>query len=199
MRRPSRSPDTSSAQVVHIDLIEGAAWVPWILIAVHRLTEVPITSGAGDPDPVRRAARGRRRAVALFAVASGLTALSGGVEAALDGSVMVAIYWIWRLAASGRVRRPLRRSLSHAVVPVVVGVAGGVLLGAAQWLPGVAFQGQSQRSVTSYDFFSTGSLPWRLVSLLASPFLLGTNQDQPGYYVGPYNFPRSPATWASWR
>ena len=32
-------------------------------------------------------------------------------------------------------------------------------------------------------------MPARLVTLVVSPFVLGTNQTQPGYYAGPYNFP----------
>ena len=67
-------------------------------------------------------------------------------------------------------------------------MVGGVALGAAQWIPGAAFASQSQRATATYSFFTSGSLPVRLVTLLASPFVLGTNQGQPGYYAGPYNF-----------
>ena len=42
-----------TAQIVHIDLIEGAAWLPWILVAVHGLTERPgVEPGPGARRPV---------------------------------------------------------------------------------------------------------------------------------------------------
>ena len=62
-------------------------------------------------------------------------------------------------------------------------------VGAAQWIPAAAFATQSQRASTSYAFFSSGSLPYRMTTLIASPFLLGTNEGRPGSYAGPYNFP----------
>jgi hypothetical protein len=68
-------------------------------------------------------------------------------------------------------------------------VAGGVALGTAQWLPGLLFLSQSQRSSASYSYFTSGSLDNRLLTLVASPFVLGTNQGWPGPYSGSYNFP----------
>jgi hypothetical protein len=70
----------------------------------------------------------------------------------------------------------------------VAGVLGGVALGAAQWFPGTDFASHSQRAAASFSFFTSGSLSARLITLVASPFVLGTNQNQPGGYVGPYNF-----------
>jgi hypothetical protein len=64
-----------------------------------------------------------------------------------------------------------------------------VALGAAQWLPGLLFLSQSQRATANYTFFTSGSLNNRLLTLLASPFALGTNQGWPSTYVGTYNFP----------
>ena len=63
------------------------------------------------------------------------------------------------------------------------------MVGAAQWLPGSAFSRISQRAVPDFAYFTSGSWPIRLTSLLFSPFLLGTNQDHPSYYFGPFNFP----------
>ncbi len=173
-----------SAQGVHIDLIQGAAWLPWMLLAVHRLTDAD--QGSAEQG---WGTAGRLGWVALLAFASGLLALSGGVEAILDGGLLVVVYWAARFVQSGRLRGTRRRALPPSVLPVVAGLVGGLLLGAAQWLPGIAFQLDSQRSVANYDYFSTGSLPWRLATLVVSPFVLGTNQDQPSYYIGPYNFP----------
>lgn len=176
-----------SGQIVHIDLIEGAAWLPWTLLAVHQLTgPVPDEGAAADRSGGPHSVRAW---VALLAVTVGLAILTGGAEAIIDSAVLVGIYWVARLITSGRVARTGLRSLASSVASVLTGVTLGVALGAAQWVPGLAFQSQSQRASISYGFFATGSLPTRVLPLLASPFVLGTNQDQPGYYAGPYNFP----------
>jgi hypothetical protein len=180
-----------SAQVVHIDLIEGAAWLPWILVAVHGLTDRP----PGHPDtpdhPGDRAAARRRtrRWVLLLAVSLGLTVLAGAAEAIIDSGVLVAIYWIWRLATMGYLRRGSGRALVASVGAVLTGLAVGVGLGTAQWLSGLVFLSQSQRATANYTFFTSGSLGNRQLALVASPFVLGTNQGWPGTYAGPYNFP----------
>ena len=206
-----------TAQVVHIDLIEGAAWLPWILLAVHGLTErngptkrtgpterrgsteqhgpgAPDDTDGGSGDEEGRAARSavRRRIrlwVLLLAVALGLTLLAGAAEAIIDSGVLVVIYWVWRTAAAGLFRRGSGRALAGSAGAVVLGVAGGVALGAAQWLPGLLFLSQSQRATATYPFFTSGSLNNRLLTLIASPFALGTNQGWPATYIGTYNFP----------
>ena len=86
-----------SGQIVHIDLIEGAAWMPWTLVAVHGLTNgpSPTSSNSGRTD---RATRGW---VALLVVSLGLSLLTGSAEAIIDSSVLVAIYAIGRLITMG--------------------------------------------------------------------------------------------------
>ena len=186
-----------TAQIVHIDIVQGAAWLPWMLVAVHELTDgaagrldETVDPRASEPDPVGERARARRRArgwTALLAVAVGMSLLTGGAESAVDSGVLVAIYWIGRLVTSGRFRRDERGRLVRSTLSILCGVALGFLLGSAQSIPGLAFQAHSQRAGSSYSFFASGSLPGRLVTLVASPFLLGTNRNQPGFYAGPYN------------
>lgn len=176
-----------TAQVVHIDLIEGAAWLPWILVAVHGLTERPGPTEGEDGQSVAR--RRTRWWVLLLAVSLGLTLLAGAAEAIIDSGVLVVIYWVWRTATAGLLRRGSGRALAGSVGAVALGLAGGVALGAAQWLPGLLFLSQSQRATATYSFFTSGSLNNRLLALLASPFALGTDQGWPATYVGTYNFP----------
>ena len=79
-----------TAQIVHIDLIEGAAWLPWTLVAVHALTDgnrdrVAGRPGeragrpAGGPDVGRPARRLPRPAL-----------LTGSAEAIIDSA---ACWW----------------------------------------------------------------------------------------------------------
>ena len=174
-----------TGQLVHIDLIEGAIWLPWMLLAVHGLTE--------RVDPARAphapAARPLRLWTGLLALSIGLSILSGGVEAIIDSLVLVAVYLVSRLLSMGWLGRAQRRRLLIALTGLVIGAAGGVAIGAAQWLPGLTFLSQSQRATPTFGFFTSGSLQERLFTLVASPFALGTNRNWPTAYVGTYNFP----------
>lgn len=174
-----------SAQVVHIDLVEGASWVPWILLSVHALTNRPDPSNtwAGTALPKRRLW------VAVLAVSAGLSILAGGPESFIDGGTLAVIYLIYRLIAQGMWKRPNLGWSVRSVAAIGVGVVGGVAIGAAQLVPGLAFVAQSQRSVASYSYFTSGSLPDKALELLVSPFFLGTNQGVTGSYVGAYNLP----------
>lgn len=178
-----------AGQIVHIDLISGTAWLPWLLLGVHGLTE----SGTAPPttDP-RSGAPPRWWWALLLAAATALTILPGAPESVLDAAMVVLIYLIWRYwrfwrsgSADGAGRRPLLAPLSYLAVSVGVGLAAS----AAQWLPGLVFTAQSQRATPTYQFFTTGSLPWRLTALVFSPFVLGTNQYELSSYFGGYSFP----------
>ncbi|HEX4217281.1 MAG TPA: hypothetical protein VHZ02_02845, partial [Acidimicrobiales bacterium] len=116
----------------------------------------------------------------------------GAPEAVLDSAVVVLIYVIWRYWLywrSGRRNPSGRPSPLAPVCHLVVGAGVGLLASAAQWLPGLVFTAQSQRATPTYQFFTTGSLPWRLTVLAFSPFVLGTNQQEVSGYFGDYNFP----------
>jgi hypothetical protein len=176
-----------TAQIVHVDLITGTSWLPWMLVAVHGLTERrPTYPGTGGRGAARRA---RSRVwVLMLGVALGLTLLAGAAESVIDSAVLLLIYGVWRLVSRGHLHRGGGRALVATLGAVVGGLAAGVALGAAQWLPGLVFLSQSQRAATSYFFFTSGSLDYRQLPLLASPFALGTNQNVPAAYAGAYNF-----------
>ncbi|HEX3564983.1 MAG TPA: hypothetical protein VHU17_06390 [Acidimicrobiales bacterium] len=176
-------------QIVHIDLISGTAWLPWMLLGVHGLTESKGASPSTGPGSV---ATPRWWWALLLAAATALTILAGAPESVLDAALVVLIYLIWRYwrywrsgswDASGR-RSPLA-PLGYLAVSVGVGLAAS----AAQWLPGLVFTAQSQRATPTYQFFASGSLPWRLTALVFSPFVLGTNQYELSSYFGTYNLP----------
>jgi hypothetical protein len=74
-----------TAQIVHVDLITGTSWLPWMLVAVHGLTERrPTYPGTGGRGAARRA---RSRVwVLMLGVALGLTLLAGAAESVIDTS-----------------------------------------------------------------------------------------------------------------
>ena len=118
----------------------------------------------------------------------GLTILTGGVEAIIDGLVAVVFYAAWQLVSQGR-RGVGPRPIAVSAAWMAGGLVAGLAVGTAQWLPGLLFTSQSQRAAPSYQFFTIGSLDYHLLALLVSPFILGTNQTNPTLYVGQYNLP----------
>ncbi len=167
-----------AGQIVHIDLIQAASWVPWMLLAVYELSRPTAEPGAE---------RQERGWVFLLGAGLGLALLSGGAEAVIDGGVLLAVYWVGRMVTLGALRSANRRQGLHSLVRILSGGVIGLALGAAQWIPGLAFQSSSQRAGIGYGFFTSGSLPWRLVTLAATPFVLGTNHTGFAYYAGNYN------------
>lgn len=142
-----------SSQIVHLDLVTGAALIPWALVAVHQVAY--------------RSASGRGwRWVALLALVTGLLMLAGSPEAALYGGTAVAIY---ALAALWR-HRDLRLRI---LLMYVVGIALGMALAGVQLVPGMEFAAHSQRATSTYAFFSSGSLQPNLLILGIVPYLLG--------------------------
>ena len=54
-----------SAQFVHIDLIEGAAWLPWMLIALDGLADAAAGSGSARRERERPSPAGKTRSAAV--------------------------------------------------------------------------------------------------------------------------------------
>ncbi|HEX4244443.1 MAG TPA: hypothetical protein VHY77_02660, partial [Acidimicrobiales bacterium] len=179
-----------SGQIVHIDLISGAAWLPWMLLAVHGLTES--AEGRTPADSSRREGPPQWWWALLLAAATALTMLAGAPESVIDSAMVVLIYLIWRYWRywrSGWRNSEGRRSPLAPLAYLVLAIGMGLMTSAAQWVPGLVFTAQSQRATPTYAFFTTGSLPWRLTALVFSPFVLGTNQNEVSSYFGAYNFP----------
>ncbi|MGH9017848.1 MAG: hypothetical protein ACRDY1_08900 [Acidimicrobiales bacterium] len=159
-----------TAQSVHLDLVQAASWLPWAFVAVDRLAHRPAGKMAVPW-------------VALLAAALGLMILSGAVEPIFDGGIAVALYVVW-LAW----RTPGRRRLD-VVVGSLAGLSLGVVVAAAQLVPGAAFQAQSQRAMHTYGFFTSGSMNKGLTLLGLDPMLLGGSHPFPLNFVGTFNLP----------
>ena len=158
-----------AAQSVHLDIVQAAAWLPWAFLALERLAH-------------RRAGRPALPWVALLGAVLGLMILTGAVEPVLDGTVALVLYTAWLVW-----RTPERRVAILA--GVLGGVALGVLLGAAQLLPGAALQAESQRATHTFQYFTSGSMNKSLTILGLDPMLLGGDHVFPLSYYGTYNLP----------
>jgi hypothetical protein len=159
-----------SGQLAHIGLVQGAAYLAWMLVAVE----------LGARASTIRAAT---LSVILLAASVALCVLAGEPRAISSAAVVVGVYLAGRLLGLGW------RLGSRLAVVTATGVALGMGVGAAQWLPGLAFVARSQRTLDAYQAFGAGSFTWSgLGQSLLVPFLLGgnTNFGLP-IYVGGYN------------
>lgn len=177
-----------AAQVPHIGLITGMAWVPLGLLATFRLTEpgrAPAAtighgrSGAAGtvgrvppvPGPARLAGW-----TAVLATSVGLVVLAGEPRAIADAATVLVVYGLWRLArlAMAARRGPgAMRSAGWAILAVAGGGALGLGVGAVQLVPGLAAVATSQRAAVTSFLFSAGSLPAPWLLLFGVPNLLG--------------------------
>ena len=175
---------TMAAQVVHIALVQGTAWMPLLVLAEIRLSWVLLGTG-----PAKGAAEARSASpwpwVALLAALVGLEALTGEPRCIAETEIVGTAVGLWLVVRPYRgVVVAWRRRATYLGLAVLAG-AWGVALAAAELAPGWSFIQLSQRSVESYSFFGAGSLPTRWSLLLFVPDLLGGagHFGQPAYFA----------------
>ncbi|HEX8557448.1 MAG TPA: YfhO family protein [Pyrinomonadaceae bacterium] len=147
-------------QIGHINVVQTGAVLPWVLWAVD---------GYG-------ATGGRGRGAALAALVA-LQTFAGHQQTLAYSLLLVAAYAAASArAASGESRALYLRSLAFVVT--------GVLLAAVQILPTFELLRNSLRADSSYDFFTSFSLPpWMLGTFLA-PYFAGGGDG--ALYRAPY-------------
>lgn len=157
-----------AAQTSHFGLLAGTSWLPWLLVALLRLSRPA-------PPAVRLGW------VAVIGGAGALCVLAGDPRAVDVAVVVVVLYGSW-----------LALRLEHGLGSYLAAVGAGALLAAGlsalQWAPGIAAVATSQRAVHSLVLFDSGSWPARWLLLLLVPDLLGGSGSfgQPGF-LGSYN------------
>jgi hypothetical protein len=135
-----------TAQVEHVNQLQGLAWLPWLMLLTHRLAQLDWPA-AGARARATRLASGVSVLVALQILAGHTqTAFISAAGAALYAAVLALGPFI------ARRRRPRVPGLAAPPWPPLVGlglllvaVAGAVLLAAAQVLPTLELSGQSLR------------------------------------------------------
>jgi hypothetical protein len=158
---------------VHMDMGEGFASLPWMLLAVRRALD-----------------GGRWRWCLLLAAAFTLLVLSGSPEAILDVTILCLAYGLLRLSLQ-------RSAWSRFLTRVGGGIAIGIGVSAAVWIPALHFIGTSQRAKVDPAFVTAYSFPPRELVLGLVAFLEGgyglfsqpaffgqSNLSEVAYYVG---------------
>jgi hypothetical protein len=137
------------AQANHVDMTEGFASIPFMLLAVLHIVR-----------------DGRWRWSVLLGLGGALVIFGGAPEAMLDEALLILAY---AAVSAGFDRARWWRVLTRCGA----GAALALSLAAVQWLPGVTAIANSQRSGLGSSFASSGSFPptYGLLSLV--PYLYG--------------------------
>lgn len=134
-------------QVNHVDMTEGFAAIPWMLLAIHHIVR-----------------DGRWRWAIVLGIAYGTVILAGAPEAMLDEALLVLAFAVM---SAGLNRERWWRVLSRGTT----GVALALSLAAIQWLPGLDAIRNSQRG---FGFSAaTGSYPTPFSIFALVPYLDG--------------------------
>ena len=134
-------------QVNHVDMTEGFAAIPWMLLAVHHIVR-----------------DGRWRWTIVLGIAYATVILAGAPEAMLDEALLVIAFAVM---SAGLNRERWWRVLSRGAT----GAALALSLAAIQWLPGLDAIRNSQRG---FGFnAATGSYPTPFSIFALVPYLDG--------------------------
>jgi hypothetical protein len=154
-----------TSQAVHLDAVETAASITWVLVAAER-----IAHGSDAHRPAW---------TALLGAATAATLLAGSPELAVYAAIGAAIY-----ACSLLIHSPRRSATAGWLA---LGVVAGALVGAVQVLPTARFVAISQRAHVAYSFLTSGALRLAQLPLLLAPHILGGGPIGLAKYVGSYN------------
>ena len=153
-----------TSQIEHVNQLQGLAWLPWILLAVHILVE----RLSDTPRHVRRAIP---PAIA-FAILVALQILAGHTQSAFISIAGAGLYALLLALLQPYPRSPARQRAIFPVLFLLGGVLLAIALSAAQVLPTLELSSQSLRG---------GGLPLReALSFSLDPRLLG-RALLPGY------------------
>ena len=152
------------SQVNHVDMTEGFAAIPWMLLAVHHIVR-----------------DGRWRWVIVLGIAFATVILGGAPEAMLDEALLVLAFAIM---SAGLNRERWWRVLTRCAT----GAALALALAAIQWLPGLEAIRNSQRG--SGVFAAAGSYPTPFSIFALVPYLDGGyGHLGESSFFGQYNLP----------
>jgi hypothetical protein len=172
-----------SGQLVHLAVIQGQGWLPWVVLAILMAGE-RIRGAESDPSPLG-AVRSAGWPLLSLAVLTALVFLTGEPRSIADLEVVAIVVVAYSVAVGGRTGVGRR-----IVLVACLGVAAGwgVLCSAAQLIPGQHFIALSQRAELTYWFFGSGSLPVNRSILVGIPdFFGGVGMlGQPSFFVS-YN------------
>lgn len=142
----------------HVGMFQGAAWLPWLLLAFLRSLE-------GD----------RLKYAALAGASAGLMGLAGHFQTTLYGLATLAIVAGLAVARKPRAWRPA--IVSFAVAALIASLVAAIVI-----LPGLELTAESIRARVDTSASRDGALDPRALGTLVYPNLFGAVE---GAYTGP--------------
>lgn len=190
-----------SGQMVHLGVVQGFGWMPWMVLAQIRLSwavlgtgprpaPAPIGAPAPAPSPTTRIHGSPWPWVLLLAITISLMVLTGEPRSMVEAEMVASIVAIWLVVDPHRGWVVDARRRVTFLAMMVLAAVWGIVLAAVQIVPGWSFIEASQRSVENYQFFGAGSLRPAWSALLLVPDLFGGDGifHQPTYFNS-YNLP----------
>jgi hypothetical protein len=157
---------TVFSQVNHVDMTEGFAALPWMLLAVHLILR-----------------DGKWRWSIVLGIGFATVIFGGAPEAMLDEAILVLAYAA--ISAWGDRQRWWR-----LVTRAGTGAGLALSLAAIQWLPGLSAIANSQRGGVGGSFAAAGSYPTDFGLFSLVPYLFGGyNNLGSSSFFGQYNLP----------
>ena len=180
-----------SGQIVHLGVVQGMGWAPWVVLALVRLSWAVLGTGPRTeegPGPSRRGSPWPW--VVLLAATLGLVVLTGEPRSMAEVEVVASAVVVWMAVHPHAGWTVGWRRRAAFVGYSALAAVWGVALGAVQIVPGWSFINASQRASESYQFFGAGSLRPSWTALLLVPDLFGGDGlfHQPAYFNN-YNLP----------
>ncbi len=148
-------------QIGHTNIVHTASLLPWLFWTIDRY-----------------AVRGRRWSAFLLAALVAAQTFAGHQQTVVYALVLAAAYAI--VMSRGGEEAVVRRRYLYSVLFLLA----GLLLAAVQILPTLELARNSVRASATYDFFSSFSLPPRMLTLFFAPYLFGSGDG--GLFSAPY-------------
>ena len=154
-----------SSQAIHLDVVQTAASLAFVLVALQRIGRGPSRHLLGW--------------TAFLGLAVATTGLSGNPESDFYAALGAGIFAISVVVSSTRRLR--------ATALIVLGTIAGGLIASIQVVPADRFVAVSQRAAVPFAFLTQGSVRPAELSLVALPHLLGGGLIGLRHYVGGAN------------
>ena len=176
-----------AGQMVHLPIIQGWGWIPFMVLAQLRLSWQVFDTGPRGTVPARRGSAWPW--VVLLAVTLAMMLLTGEPRSIATAELVALVVVAWQVLRRYDVAVTWRQRGVYLAWSVLGGIWGG-LLAAMQLLPGLSFIDASQRAVEGYSFFGSGSFKPSWSVLLLVPDIFGGDGilHQPAFF-NTYNLP----------
>src|SRR5437868_1207622 len=149
-------------QISHINIVQTSAIVPWVLWSLQGY-----------------AAKGTFRRGTILSVIVAVQFFAGHQQTFFNSLLLLFAYIVVMAVANRDLRRRYLASLAF--------IAMGLLLSAVQILPTFELLRRSERSAATYEFFTSFSMPKRLILMFLAPYIMGGGDGRlfRAPYVGP--------------